>query len=87
MTSDKDLKAAEEYVRANHDINMLRSEPKLAKYGEDCFLAGRSSALKELEQVAREAFEAGKDSTQWDGRGFYFTDWLASKLQEAKQDE
>lgn len=71
MTSDK-RKAAEEAVSNELSKSYgysLTEKQLIAIWGIDFFLLGRSSALKELEQIAREAFEAGRakvGSPDWD---------------------
>ncbi len=61
MSSDSERKAAEEYALASGwsclDEQLAGAEAFAIR---DAYLAGRSSALKELEQVAREAFNAGQ---------------------------
>jgi hypothetical protein len=62
MTSDSERKAAEDHV-ANLDTHIkctsCGSSTEARAYRS--YLAGRSSALKELEQIAREAFDKGFD--------------------------
>jgi hypothetical protein len=76
MTSDSERKAAEEWIVGLREKNKAEA----ARYSSttkwsglydgqeirESFLAGRSSALKELEQIAREAFEAGKRRGQYE---------------------
>jgi len=64
MTSDSERKAAEEWVSLPEIDSILETDEELSLHSAAImgFLAGRSSALKEQEQIAREAFEAGQDS-------------------------
>ena len=74
MTSDSERKAAErfgEIALVEHWQPRVKAEQKhTAPWGQlttvkDCYsygyLKGRSSALRDLEQVAREAFDAGQE--------------------------
>ncbi len=76
MTSDSDRKAAEEYAEKLYPDTANRASLSYSenldvrlqarKQIADAYLAGRSSSLKELEQVAREAFRAGKERSAWE---------------------
>jgi type IV secretory pathway VirD2 relaxase len=89
MTSDSDRKAAEEYAidqwvgDLGQAITVEMRAEEIRRSAID-FLAGRSSALKELEQIAREAFEAGRDTIFHPTlfyRHEYFTDYWQKKTE------
>lgn len=42
MSREDDLKAAEGFATKYHDIELIRSEPKLFRYGVNTFMAGIS---------------------------------------------